>query len=130
MNWMNPWLIENRWVKEARDLPPDPGSGARITRLSGSSIRTENIYCEAPRASADGQYRFGVITLADGEGRAGAQVMRCVHHYCWLGNTGRFAGLVNFDPETFRHRPEHPEGELYIYASDGTPPRLVPVPEH
>src|ERR1051326_216355 len=52
---LNPWLIDNRWVKEARDLPRDPVSGARITRLSGSSIRTENIYCEAPRASADGQ---------------------------------------------------------------------------
>lgn len=277
---LNPWLIDNRWVKEARDLQPDPVSGARITRLSGSSIRTENIYCEAPRASADGlrfvsqryidhllspvtallchdlrtkftclldpevvgvpvspawsgsvyyqrgmmlmhaslqtcesrtvldmaslppcwqlasvsaderyllyttitekppqeynvvrvdlrtrawkylleqpepsrcaatynpvgghgmlltktfwegEHRCGVILLADGEGVPKTEVMRHVHHHCWLGNTGRFAGLVNFDPETFGHRPENPDGELYIYSSDGTPPRLVPVPEH
>jgi hypothetical protein len=43
------------WAKEARDLAPDPVSGAKLTRLSGSSIRTENIYCDDPRATADGK---------------------------------------------------------------------------
>ena len=32
------------WNKEACDLPPDPGSGAAITRLSGSMVATNNNY--------------------------------------------------------------------------------------
>jgi len=52
------------WSKEARDLPPDPVSGARLVRLSGSSIRTENIYCEAPRATRDGK-RFASLRYID-----------------------------------------------------------------
>jgi hypothetical protein len=78
----------------------------------------------------EGQHRCGVIVLADGEGRSEKKIMSHMHHHCWLGNTGKFAGLANFDPETFRHRPEHPEGEMYIYSSDGTPPRLISAPEH
>jgi hypothetical protein len=52
------------WAKEARDLRPDPVSGARLTRLTGSSIRTENIYCDAPRATADGK-RFAAFRYID-----------------------------------------------------------------
>ncbi len=283
---------QTHWAKEARDFPPDPVSGAKITRLSGSSIRTENIYCDAPRATADGKRfaswryvdnllspakalmchdlatkftclidpevtglpvgpawggsvyylsgqtlvrasletcvreplmemtgfprcwqfmsvspderyllyvatesssretlfsvnsptssegyslvridlrvkswkiltgppetgrlggyynpvtgaqiqigksfwegnkRFGVGLLADAEGRNGKEVFRRVHHACWLGNTGKFAGLIEFDFEKLAHLPENPDGELYIYSTDGTPPRLIPVPEH
>ena len=277
---MNFWLINGAWVKEARDFPPDPVSGARITRLSGSSIRTENIYCDAPRATRDGRRfaslryvdhllspvqallchdlttkwtalidpaaeglpvapawggavyylrgtvvmrasldtlvtervadlsghppcwkltsvsaderylvyvsleqdpaeaydlvrldlrskswqrlldrpepsrcgasfnpvsghdlligtsfhedgkRFAAALLTNSEGQGGRPVLRRVHHCCWLGNTGTFAGLVEFDHERFVHRPDHPDGELYIYAADGTAPRLIPVPEH
>ncbi len=273
-------LQHGRWAKEARDLPPDPGSGAKITRLSGSSIRTENIYCDSPRATADGKrfassryidtllsptkalmchdietkwtalidreakgvpispawggsvyyqrgtmlmracldtvttepvmdlaplpfcwqpmavsaderyllyttmtkdpvetynivridlkdkswkllldqpetsrcgayfhpvqghemligktswvgnVRYGVSVLTDVDGKNGREVMRGVHHACWLGNTGKHAGLVAFDYEKLAHKPENPDGELYIYSTDGTPPRLIPVPEH
>lgn len=268
------------WGKEARDFPPDPVTGARITRLSGSSIRTENIYCDAPRATADGrrfasqryidgffdsrrvllchdlktkftalidrdirgapispawsgciyylkanqllrasletlesksvlemdplpfcwqsmsisaderyflyttllqespeQYnlvrvdlrdktwkvlldkpepsrcggafnpitghdllvsttfwegenRFGVGLIADAEGKNAREVFRRVHHACWLGNTGKFAGLIEYDYEKIAHKPEHPDGELYIYSADGTAPRLIPCREH
>jgi hypothetical protein len=52
------------WAKEARDLKPDPVSGAEITRLSGSSIRTENIYCTAPCATPDGN-RFASMRYID-----------------------------------------------------------------
>lgn len=51
---MGSTFVEGKWAKEARGFPPDPLSGAWITRLSGSSVRTENIYCDAPRATADG----------------------------------------------------------------------------
>jgi hypothetical protein len=53
------------WGKEARDLRPDPVSGAQITRLSGASIRTENIYCLAPCATPDGN-RFASMRYVDG----------------------------------------------------------------
>ena len=61
------------WTKEARDMGPDPASGAMIVRLSGSSIRTENIYCEAPRSTPDGRrvatFRYiDEITTADPDG--------------------------------------------------------------
>jgi hypothetical protein len=277
---MGSTFIAGTWGKEARDFPPDRVTGARITRLSGSSVRTENIYCDAPRATADGrrfasqryidaflspakalmchdlktkftalldrevrsvpispawggsvyylrgqrlmraslealttqpvlemgslplcwqpmsvstderfflyttllqkspeQYnlvrvdlrdkswkllfdkpepsrcggafnpvaghdllisttywegesRFGVGLLADENGNNAREVFRRVHHACWLGNTGQFAGLIEYDYERIAHQPEHPDGELYIYSSDGTPPRLIPVPEH
>ncbi len=52
------------WAKEARDLLPDSVSGAKITRLSGSSIRTENIYCDSPRATPDGR-RFASFRYID-----------------------------------------------------------------
>jgi hypothetical protein len=52
------------WHKEARDLNPDPITGAGLTRLSGSSIRTENMYCETPRTSADGS-RIAVMRYID-----------------------------------------------------------------
>lgn len=282
-----------QWAKEARDLPPDPVSGARVTRLSGSSIRTENIYCDAPRASPDGRrvaslryidnllspskalmchdlgtkftclidrevtgwpvgpawggsmyylsgtilkraslesctaeplmdmavfprcrqfmsvsaderfllycatddasqetafsvntassskmyslvrvdlrertwksllespgekgrlggsyppgpgaqmfigmdvwegdQRQGVGFLADAEGRNAREIFRRTHHACWLGNTGRFAGLVEFDYDRVAHKPEYPDGELHVYSADGTPPRLIPAREH
>jgi len=274
------YLIGGRWVKEARDFPPDPACGAKIVRLSGSSIRTENIYCDAPRASADGKrfaslryvdhllspttallchdlttkwtalidrevtgvpigpawggavyyergstlmraaldscttqpaldlaplppcwqpmsvsaderyfvyttmqegppeaynlvrvdlrdkswkllldasersrcgayfnpvaghdlivgktawrgnVRYGICLLADCDGKNGREIMRDVHHACWLGNTGKFAGLIEFDYERLAHKPENPDGELYIYSCDGTPPRLIPAREH
>ena len=44
-----------QWGKEARDLAPDPVSGARLVRHSGSAAFTHNIYCCAPPASRDGQ---------------------------------------------------------------------------
>ncbi len=53
------------WGKEARDIKPDPISGAQISRLSGSSIRTENIYCLAPCATPDG-LRFASMRYIDG----------------------------------------------------------------
>lgn len=277
---MRSTYVEGIWGKEARDFPPDPVSGARITRLSGASIRTENICCDAPRATPDGgrfasqryidgffdprrvllchdlrtkftalidrdirsvpvspawggaiyylcgnqlkraslvtlrtemlmeldalpfcwqpmsisvderyflyttllqekpeQYnlvrvdlrdkgwkmlfdqpepsrcggsfnpvyghdlliattfreggsRFGVGLLADADGKNAREVFRRVHHACWLGNTGRFAGLIEYDYEKIAHKPEHPDGELYIYSSDGAPPRLIPCREH
>ncbi|MBI4026146.1 MAG: hypothetical protein HY360_14260 [Verrucomicrobia bacterium] len=58
------YLASNPWAKEARDLSPDPTTGASITRLSGSSIRTHNIYCDAPRATADG-HRFASLRFMD-----------------------------------------------------------------
>jgi len=284
--------VNNAWAKEARVFPPDPITGTGIVRLSGSSIRTENIYCDAPRASGDGnrlaswryidkllspakallchdlptkwtclidgevtglpvgpawggsvyylsgnvlkrasldtctaeplmtmeglprcwqfmsvspderyllyvateesseetpftvntassskEYnlirlnlrdktwkalserpetsrmggsynpvtgaeiligtslwegdtRVGVGWLSDAEGRNGCEVFRRVHHACWLGNTGTFAALGEYDFARFRHLPENPDGELYIYSADGTPPRLIPVPEY
>jgi hypothetical protein len=274
------YLIGGRWVKEARDFPADPVSGAKIVRLSGSSIRTENIYCEAPRATADGnrfaslryidhllspttalmchdlttkwtclidrevtgipvspawrgvvyyergstlmrasldtcttqpvmdlaplplcwqlmsvsaderyliyttlkegsseEYnvvrldlrdrswrllldrpepsrcgayfnpvsghgmligrtfyeggkRFGAAVLADGDGQGDKVVLSRVHHSCWLADSGKFAGLIEFDYDRIAHKPENPDGELYIYSTDATPPRLIPVPEH
>lgn len=273
-------LQQGRWAKEARDFPPDPVSGARIVRLSGSSIRTENIYCDSPRATRDGKrfasqryvdsllspskalmchdletkwttlldresrsvpispawsgsvyylrgsvlmhasldtlvtravmdlaplpfcwqpmsvsaderyllyttmsrepveaynivrldlrdktwkllldppessrcaayfhpteghdmiigktswkgnIRYGASFLADVDGNLGRELMAGVHHSCWLGNTGKHAGLVAFDYENLKHKPEDPDGELYIYSTDGTPPRLIPVREH
>ena len=39
-------------------------------------------------------------------------------------------GLGNFNPANFKHYPQNPDGELHVYSTDGTPPRLVPVPEH
>lgn len=289
---MNTSPAQVTWVKEARDFPPDPVSGAKITRLSGSSIRTENIYCDAPRATADGKRvaswryvdnllspsrallchdlstkwtclidrevtglpvgpawggsvyylsgttlkrasldactteslmemdglprcwqfmsvspderfllytatesssmetpfsvntatssqgyalvridlrdrtwklltdppetgrlgghynpvtgadiligksfweggnRVAVGILADADGRNGREVFRRVHHSCCLGNTGKFAGLIEFDYNHLAHKPENPDGELHIYSTDGTPPRLIPVREH
>jgi hypothetical protein len=269
-----------RWAKEARDLMPDPVSGAKIVRLSGSSIQTHNIYCETPRATRDGSrfaairyidglisdtktllcidlntkwtglidrevsgetiapawggcvyyvrgtmlmraaletcsvepvldlssmppiwqmytvsaderyliytgivqdepelynlvrinlhdhswkilldepadsrlgalynpagghdmivarvafegdVRYGVAVLSDSDGQNGRVVYSHVHHACWLGNTGRFAGLLMYDFEKIWHKPEYPDGELFIYSSDGTPPRLIPIAEH
>ncbi len=52
------------WAKEARDVRPDPVSGAEITRISGSSIRTENIYCMAPCSTPDG-LRFASMRYID-----------------------------------------------------------------
>jgi len=274
------YLIDGLWVKEARDFPPDPVSGAKIVRLSGSSIRTENIYCEAPRATADGKRfaslryvdhllspttalmchdlttkwtalidrevtgipvspawsgavyyergttlmrasldtcttqpvmdlsplppcwqlmsvsaderyliyttmtrktqeehnvvrldlrdkswkflldapeasrcgasfnpmsghemllgktfhedgkRIAALQLTDGKRHGRRIVINRVHHSCWLGNTGKFAGLIEFDYDKLTHKPENPDGELYIYSADGTPPRLIPAPEH
>jgi len=268
------------WAKEARDLAPDPITGAKITRLSGSSIQTHNIYCETPRATRDGSrfaairyvdnilsetkallcidlntkwtclidrevsgetiapawggcvyyvrgttlmralletctvdpvmdlsplppvwqmmtvsaderyliytgiaqnepeaynlvridlhdhswqwlldepvthrraalynpaigydmvvsgaifdgaVRYGVGQLADGDGKI-IQTLYCrVHHACWLGDTGHHAGLGLFDPDKIWHFPENPDGELVIYSSDGTSPRLIPIPGH
>jgi hypothetical protein len=272
--------MNDTWVKEARDFPPDPVSGAKITRLSGSSIRTENIYCEAPRTTRDGKRfaslryidhllsptqallchdlstkwtalidaqsegvpispawsgavyyqrgtqlmcasldtlttepvldlaplpecrqlasvsaderylvystlkqgppeeynlvrvdlrdkswkllfekpepsrcgaefnpigghdlliaktfwegnsRFGAAMLCDIDGQNGHEVFRRVHHACCLGKTGKYAALVEFDYEHIAHKPENPDGELHIYSTDGTPPRLIPVREH
>ncbi len=285
--------INNVWAKEARDFPPDPVSGAKIVRLSGSSIRTENMYCDAPRATRDGKRvaslryvdyllspakalmchdvetkftclidrdvtgwpvgpawggsvyylsgtilkrasldtctteplmdmarfprcwqfmsvspderyllycatedsseetpftvnsptssqtyslirvdlrektwkslydcpgktgrlgasynpvtggeilismavwegkaRQGVGMLADTMGRNAREVFRRTHHFCWLGNTGRFAGMVDFDYEKVAHRPENPDGELHVFSTNGTPPRLIPAREH
>lgn len=269
-----------RWAKEARDLAPDPVTGAKIVRLTGSCLQTNNIYCETPRATRDGvrfaaarfvdtlvsdtrcllcvdlqtkwtglldrevtgepigpawggsvyyergnllmradletctirevmdlsplprvaqmytvsadeRYiiysgqvqdepaafnlvridlrdlswkvlldepvfdrlgalyhpaggydmvvanmayengvRYGIGQLADGDGRNARTVYSRVHHSAWLGDTGRWAGLLMFDGETIWHRPECPDGELYIFHSDGTPPRLIPIPEH
>lgn len=53
-----------QWGKEARDMGRDPDSGAMIVRLSGSSIRTENIYCEAPRCTPDGR-RIATLRYTD-----------------------------------------------------------------
>lgn len=270
------------WTKEARDFPPDPVSGAKIVRLSGSSIRTENISYDAPRATPDGKRiasvryidhlvspakallchdlttkftclidrevhgvvigpswggavyyrrgttlmrasletcstqsvmdmgalprcwqlwsispddhyllytgvvqespetynlvrvdlhektwklliekpvvspnrlgasynpvtgdeiqigtdlwdekgRYGVGLLADAEGRNAREIFQRSHHACWLGNTGKFAVLIEFDGEKIAHLPQNPDGELYIHSKDGSPPRLIPVPEH
>ena len=52
-----------RWGKEARDLAPDPVSGAEITRLSGSALHTFNNYHFAC-CSPDGRRVLGV-RLAD-----------------------------------------------------------------
>ena len=75
---MNPKIF---WAKEARDFLPDPVTGTRITRLSGSSIRTENIYCDTPRATADGTPEEVVTRL----------------HNAWLGREEgcRKAGHAN-----------------------------------
>lgn len=277
---MGSTYVEGIWGKEARDFPPDRVTGARITRISGSSIRTENIYCDSPRATADGRRfasqryidgfldprkvllvhdlktkftglldrdirsvpispawggsvyylrgsqfmrasletlktepvlemdplpfcwqpmsistderyflyttltresselynlvrvdlrdkswkflfekpepsrcggsfnpvtghniliaktewegtrRFGIGLLTDADGRNGREVFRDVHHACWLGNTSKFAALLAFDHENIRHKPEHPDGELFIHSADGTPPRLIPCREH
>jgi hypothetical protein len=277
---MGSTYIGGTWGKEARDFPPDRVTGAQITRLSGSSVRTENIYCDSPRATADGvrfasqryidgfldpakallchdlktkwtalidrdirsvpispawggcvyylrgqqlmrasldtletkpvlelaalpfcwqpmsisaderyflyttlleksperynlvrvdlhdkswkmlldqpepsrcggsfnpvsghdlliaktiwegNTRHGIGLLADKDGKNAREAFRNVHHACWLGNTGKFAALLAFDHENIKHKPEHPDGELYIYSADGTPPRLIPAREH
>jgi hypothetical protein len=82
------------------------------------------------RVAFEGDIRYGVGQLADGEARNASTVYSHVHHACWLGDTGRFAGLQTFDYENIRHRPEYPDGELFIYHADGTAPRLVPIAEH
>lgn len=51
------------WAKEARDLAPDPASGAEITRLSASALHTFNNYLPAS-CSASGARCLGV-RLAD-----------------------------------------------------------------
>lgn len=278
-------LSSLRWAKEARDLAPDPVTGAALIRLSGSSIRTENIYCETPRATADGarfasqryidhllsphqallchdlrtlqtclldahmtgfpvtapwsghifyprddtlmradldtctchevaelaecppvqqmytvsrderfliystltpatngdeeqEYNLVRLDLQQGgweyifdrprSSRVGAQYdpaggdnlilsttfwegdtrqgacfymedgrwdeekpfMSRIHHACWLTGKKQFAGLKEYDYARMAHLPENPEGELHIFSVDGTPPRLIPAPEH
>jgi hypothetical protein len=266
------------WVKEARDLRPDPACGARLTRLSGSSIRTEHIYCDSPRATADGKrfasmryidrligptallchdiatkwtclidpniedvptspawggsvyyrkgttlmrasletcttapvldmkgmprcwqlmsvapgetkllytgvvrdepeaynlvevdlktkawrtlldepetnrlggayhpvtgaqiliakthwegnIRFGVAVLADGDAKGGRIVYGRVHHAAWLGATDCFAALHEYDYENMKHLSSYPDGELFIYGPSGGKGRLIPARE-
>jgi len=47
------------WFQEAADQPPDPVSGAKITRLTNAVCINDNIYCEQPYCSKDG-YRVPV----------------------------------------------------------------------
>lgn len=42
------------WFTEASDQDPDPQSGARITRLTSAVCHNNNIYCEQPYCSKDG----------------------------------------------------------------------------
>jgi len=43
------------WWKEALDLPDDPVSGARISKLTGAPMNNINIYCELPYGTPDGK---------------------------------------------------------------------------
>lgn len=267
-----------QWAKEARDLVPDPVTGARITRLSGSAAFTHNIYCDAPTASRDGQRiaamryldsfmnamlvgidlktkftclieremtgwpvgpawggaiyypkgmqlmrvslddmlpkvaldfagmprcwqlmsfstdgrwmiytgvvreepqtlnlvrvdlrngewkllldepeadrvgaaynpatgdellitkvfwkgetRYGAGLLADADGKIIRELFRRVHHATWIADGSGAASLMAFDYENLRHLPQNPDGELMIHPKDGSPSRLIPVPEH
>jgi hypothetical protein len=74
--------------------------------------------------------RHGVAFLTEADGSQRRPVLSHVHHSAWLGDTNRFAGLLMFDGERMAHFPENPDGELMIYSADGTPPRLIPAPEH
>lgn len=44
-----------QWEAEACDLPDDPVSGARITRLTTRVMSNINIYCEQPYTTPDGR---------------------------------------------------------------------------
>lgn len=99
------------WTKEARDMGTDPASGAMIVRLSGSSIRTENIYCESPRATPDGR-RLATLRYIDA-----------------ITTPGKW--LICHDAVHCAHLPETPDGELMLFPTDGkTLPRRVPMREH
>ena len=55
--------MTKEWINRAREMPPDPISGAEIVRIDAGL----NIYCERPAATPDGR-RFTIWTEPIGEG--------------------------------------------------------------
>lgn len=80
------------WISHAREVEPDPVSGARITQITGGGV----LYCESPKASPDGKrfvlQRGDAYYACDLETMAFAQIAEdCKlvnapygeHVYCW-----------------------------------------------
>lgn len=44
-----------QWFTEASDQKPDPVTGSKITRLTGSMMISNNLYCEQPYTTPDGK---------------------------------------------------------------------------
>lgn len=56
------------WHSQACDLKPDPGSGARIVRLTAAAMNSINIYFEQPHTTPDGS-RIAYLRAASADPR-------------------------------------------------------------
>jgi hypothetical protein len=121
-------LDEQHWDFLLRKGASDRGMAGEFNPVHGRTILLSAVVWNAERTG-----RLGVGYLADADGRNAREVLAGVHHAATLADTGWIAGLLPFDytPEGVAHRPETPEGELFLFATDGqTPRRFIPTPDH
>jgi len=121
-------MLDDGWEFLLRKGASDRGVAGEYNPVHGMEILLSAVVWNAEHTA-----RQGVGYIGDSEGKGAHQVFTGLHHAAYLGDTGWVAGLLPYDFKDGQtvHRPETPEGELVLFATDGKmPSRPIPMPEH